>query len=613
MMELEGKRSNYLLSLAVGLLTAFILRYFEFSDPDGVIGINTLGNIKAFILFACAALIPFFLLNLILNKVNTKALPGIIITVIYLTSSGFAYIKLYGHFEHGSTVRYVAATTIFVIGLLLVSFVWNNDRFKKTSLILTVAEIAVFSVVWYLAVATPNTFTHFSFGRTYNIYHSSAYLDQIANVYFDAPFTGCEAELYGHYGLFFYLPLKIFGNGTGTIAVILGIMAAVTFICAATALSLSIKNFILRALSILALMLYGISCRSIYWQTYPHRLFFPALFIAIFAICAHYKRFTRLIYFLGLILTVAAFTWNTETGAVCMVVWAFFGGMALAGKKPAMRVPATLLALLINTVTTVLLSLALVNIHNARVGGEALGLRGFLGVQAAGFVQGLSKPMDGGNALYIHIFILMLLCTAKGIHDMFISEEYSVRGITMLATGLTGLGVSIYFSNNPENGTGILNLYFMMCAGLVAAGAKLPYNRKEKKWDAYAASSSFIAMYAFLAIFMGYAMGRELPFHLKAMHDVGAWNHRDFEAWCEELDTKIAPDTKGASYGTAALFLELERDRGGRDFQFHMEEMGEPEHFLKFVDGPTEFEGYELIEFIHYEEVAFGYYQKAGS
>lgn len=44
-----------------------------------------------------------------------------------------------------------------------------------------------------------------------------------------------------------------------------------------------------------------------------------------------------------------------------------------------------------------------------------------------------------------------------------------------------------------------------------------------------------------------------------------------------------------------------------------MEEMGEPEHFLKFVDGPTEFEGYELIEFIHYEEVAFGYYQKAGS
>ena len=242
-----------------------------------------------------------------------------------------------------------------------------------------------------------------------------------------------------------------------------------------------------------------------------------------------------------------------------------------------------------------------------------LGLRGFLGVQAAGFVQGLSKPMDGGNALYIHIFILMLLCSIKGIHDMFIRENYSVRGITMLATGLTGLGVSIYFSNNPENGTGILNLYFMMCAGLVAAGAKLPYDRKEKKWDGYAASSSFVAMYAFLAIFMGYAMGRELPFHLKAMHDVGAWNHRDFEAWCEELDTKIAPDTKGASYGTAALFLELERDRGGRDFQFHMEEMGEPEHFLKFVDGPTEFEGYELIEFIHYEEVAFGYYQKAGS
>lgn len=48
----------------------------------------------------------------------------------------------------------------------------------------------------------------------------------------------------------------------------------------------------------------------------------------------------------------------------------------------------------------------------------------------------------------------------------------------------------------------------------------------------------------------------------------------------------------------------------GRDFHFNMEELGNPKHFIKFCDGEDEFEGYEVVDKIFYEDVAFNYFER---
>ena len=597
-MEHKSDRFNLLLSTLAGPIPAALFRYISFNSPDGALGIHTLGNIKAYFIFALLWVGTFFLADTLLRRFNNRQprlISKILITAPFVVILAILYYKIYRHLVYGTTIKYIIVSTIFTTGLTAYAVFVRHDHFRKVKAILLWALTLLMSGLWFLTSSTVNTFSHYSFGRSYNIYHSSAYIDSIINTYYGAPFTGIESELYGHYSILMYLPMKIFGMNTYTIGIIMGILTAAAFIFLAASMMMTIKPFFLKCFSIGGLGLYGLTAYSIYWQSFPHRMFFPALIIFLITLLTYKKIFRRSFFFIGLSITTMALIWNTETGAVCVVTWGVYGGFCLLKDK---KLLSTFLSVIISAASSLAGSLMILNIYNLTHGGSAMGIKELIGFQGQGFVDTISKELDTGNALYVHIFIVLFLCATLGIHSVYIQKELEPKGALFLALGVMGLGIGTYYVNNPSGGTGILSMYFVVGIALLLSMAK------------FKVINAMLALYAALCLFYCGIEGKFLISQLKSMHDAGAYDYKPFEDFCEDLDTRIAPDTKGAGYGTAAVFMELGRDRGGRDFHFNMEEIEGCEHFIKFCDGNDEFEGYEIIDVIPYEETAFNYYEK---
>ena len=598
-------RFNFLISAMTGTLAAVVFRYLTFRYEDSKIGINTLGNIKAYLILAVLWLGVFYLVSLILEKAVKKELPKPVkIAVAAAEGAGFLFMlyKIYDLLPYHS-IKIAALIVVFIPGLLLCNSFVKGDRWQKFKTIFLWAETGLISIVWFLTSATINTFTHYSFGRSYNVYHSSAYIDSILNTYYGVPFTGIESELYGHYSLILVPVLKVIGMNTKTIGLIMGILTGVAFALLAACIIMAVKNFAVKVFGIGGFGIFGVTAYSIYWQSFPHRLIFPCIAIFALTLCAKKKWFSKKIFFIGLILPALALIWNTESGAVVAVVWALYGAEAFGATTKLNKILSFIISLPISVGTSLAVSLLVLNAYNLSVGGAAMGPMDLVGFQAKGFVSEISKDLDSGNALYVHIFAAFFICAVWAVYRLYIKRENNAKAMFALAVAATGLGMGTYYINNPSGGSGILSMYFMIAATIIVSGAKISK-------DPYDLSKTFAASYAAMILLYGGLQGRTLLPQVNSHRNAGAYNYQTFKEFTEDLDSRIAPDTVGGGFGTTAVFMELGRDRVGRDFHFNMEELGYPKHFIKFCDGEDEFEGYEVIDKIFYEEVAFNYYER---
>ena len=599
---------KFLISAGTSTLLAAAFRYVTFKYPESVIGIGTLGNIKAYLILTVIWLGVFFGLDLLLERIVKRDIPkpaAYFLVLIEAAACVFMCVELYKVLGRGDNIKYIVACVVFIVGILFfVSFnkdKFNSKVFKISKEVFLCLESCALSVVWYLMSATVNTFEYYSFGKTYNVYHSSAYLDSILNTYYGAPFTGLESELYGHYSLIMLPFMKVFGMSTRTIAIMLGILAAASFLMLCACIMMSIDSFVLKVFGIGALGIYGMSAYSIYWQSLPHRVIFPTIVIFILTLAAKKKLFGPRLFYIGLIVPILALIWNTESGAVVMVAWALCGAESVIVKRT--KIVRFLISLVISVAASVSGALTVLNIYNLVCGGAWIGPMEFIGFQATGFVGTISKDLASGNAYHVHIFAMLFICAVYGIHTLYIRREDSVKSIFALAVAALGIGIGTYFINNPSGGEGLLIMYFILASTIVASGARLSK-------EPYDIAKTCLAAYASTALFCCGINGRGFKDQLNELKNAGAYDYGRFEAFCEDIESRTAPDTVGGGFGTTAVFMEIGRDRFGRDFHFDLEELGDPEHFIKFCDGNDEFEGYVIICQFYYDDVAFNYYER---
>lgn len=591
---------------AIATVIASVLRFLTFRYPDSAIGIVTLGNIKAYIAIVVIWLGTAYLIDVVLNRFIKKELPKVLSYVFAaVTTAAGAYVtvRMYEHFGKNGSIKYIAATLVFAAGMLFSTALLKKDIFAKIGNIICIVEIILFGCLWFLVCATVNTFNYYSFGRLYNIYHSSAYIDTILNTYYGAPFMGIESEIYGHYGLLYIIPMKIFGPGTDTIGTMLGIMGALSIVFIGVSVMIAVKQPVLKVFSIGAIGLYGIFAYNIYWQNNPHRMFFPALFIMLFTAGTLIKKHRKALFFIGLIFSCAALIWNNETGILCAIGWGLYGGMALSGKHKniIMAVPGIIISVAVSFGG----ALGIVNAYNLTHGGSAIGAGDYAGFQTGGFIAHLSTPIETGNLLYVHIILITVICALAGLKSIYIDENITPKAALALITGVFGLGMTTYFVNNSAGGTGILSMYFILAASVCASGA-------EFKKDLFSYCKCVLCIYASVIVFFGGVNGRFLLSQVKEERQAGAGEYASFREFAGDVENKIAPDTKGAGFGTSALFLEMDRDRGTRDFHINVEELDNAEHFIIILYDQTEFEGYELEEVFDYQSIPFGYYSRIG-
>ena len=598
-------RFNFLIAAMSGTLSAAIFWFLTFRYEDSKIGISTLGNIKAYLILAALWLGVFYLVSVLLEKYLKRDIPRPL--KIAISAAGFAGLmfiiyELYGVMGYHA-LKHIVVMVPFAAGIVALNSFIKGDRLHKVKTVFLWVETGALAFIWYLTSATVNTFSHYSFGRSYNVYHSSAYIDTILNTYYGVPFTGIESELYGHYSLILTPILKVVGMNTKTIGIILGLLTAMAFALLCACVIMTVKSFAVKVFGIGGFGIFGVTAYSIYWQSFPHRMIFPSIAIFILTLCAYKKWFSKKIFFIGLILPSLALIWNTESGAVVAVVWALYGAEAFGATTKLNKLLCFIISLPISILASLLAALAVLNIYNLSAGGEKMGPKELIGFQGKGFVDDIAKDLESGNALYVHIFVMLFICAVWAIYCLYIKREDNPKAMFALALAATGLGMGTYYVNNPSGGSGILSMYFMLASTIILSGAKVSK-------DPYDISKTLAGIYAALALFYGGLQGRTLLPQVNSHRNAGAYNYQKFKDFTEDLDSRIAPDTVGGGFGTTAVFMELGRDRMGRDFHFNMEELNNPKHFIKFCDGEDEFEGYEVVDKIFYEDVAFNYYER---
>ena len=215
----------------------------------------------------------------------------------------------------------VIAVFLFLAELAIFFWACQNVCFpeKDGEWIIRLVYAALVLLVFY-SMYTPNIFGR---GELSDAYHGHAYFNSVYNIYQGMPYTHNVTSIYGHYGLFFKIPMElVHGDFKAFVAMVAGI-GAFAHICAFLILELLVKSRVLRVLGALAVTFPVLGMRGgFYWQVWPHRVIFPMLLFLYGAWILKKELCNFWTAVGGYLICLLAILWNTETGLILTVAWA---------------------------------------------------------------------------------------------------------------------------------------------------------------------------------------------------------------------------------------------------------------------------------------------------
>ena len=289
--------------------------------------------------------------------------------------------------------------------------------------------------------------------------HMDAYFNSIYNVLHGNAYSRYTTSIYGHYGLFYKLPLKLLGGDFIDFILLNACVGALCFAAMFAALHLIVRNNLLRFMGAVAMTLPVLSMRSgIYWQLWPHRILFMALMLCYAAACVRFRKLNRFTCILGYVLAMAATLWNTESGLFCAAAWSGFW---------ILRILCDHSRILIRSVTGIFWQLlgligsfagayAIVELYNISCGSTPAGIREFLFplLQSSYMDDLLRVDLPEFPSSYITVLFVLFLAAAWGISRMrFFREKQDICSSVVLRpcfafmTAVLTLGQLTYFIN----------------------------------------------------------------------------------------------------------------------------------------------------------------------
>lgn len=447
-------------------------------------------------------------------------------------------------------------------------------------------------------------------------------MDSIYNVYKHVEFHGGLTDQYGHYALFFWVPLKIFGFSTKTIAGVCGVLSGLTYIFAMSSFCRIVKSNILRYLVIVVGGMYAISpmIGSIYWQLYPHRVIFPAITLFLTTVFKE-SRINAWKKCGAMLVMTMAVIWNFETGIICCLAWAAFrGNNVLQNEELSVRSMGRALGRAVGIVILpVAVAYGVVNIYNLFCGGMTalLGIKEFIGmVVDDACISSLCTPLEWGNMTYLHKVMIFLIYLCWGVlhNHLFGKEGMKEKAGYAVVTGIIGLGLTTYYVNRTLAGDHLVNLFFVICLGLILDGmSQIDKNRKHfREVHVYNVIKYMAGVYA-LVVLLGCgleSMGLYQGYVNK--YNANAYSYEDFSAFAKEVAEVVPENTWAMGDGMSALYMELGWEKGTWGFgDVQADEIPKQDTvFVSNIRYDVVPENFTLVhEFIYYD-IAFGYFVK---
>ena len=600
-----------------GLLAGIIaMIYWHFAlvySPAGIVGVQRLGNIKCYVGLVLVFCISFLLFFCVFSRIKGKWLEMPVVKYLFCVIGVFTLAGLLC-----PQVKNVWEFPVWITILIAVLFLFFVCGFTATGSkgsFSILFMIILFGILWGVAAASMNTFRSAPHGAFYDLHHSSAYMDSIFNVFRHKPFQGGLTDQYGHYALFFYLPLKIFGCNSASIAVVLGVLSAATYILCMLSFCMAVKSNIIRIVTVVVAGIAGLNpmLGSIYWQCYPHRLIFPA--ITIFMITFLTKKGIKKGWYIML-----ALIWNFESGIICSMAWFGFSVMYVLQKKKPM--PRTFILfgimLVVDVVIPFLLAIGIVNLYNFIVSTgsvKLLGIKDFIGmVVDDNYISYLRTDLLWGNELYIHKIFVFLLCFCWGV---FHNRLFGIQGNEQkanfgISVSIMGLGLLTYYMNRTLAGSALVDLFFVLFLGLMVSGVQ---ELAQSKWRIRKTTlpglgKALCGIYACLFL-AGCAMSNlNVYANFQEKYTTNVYNYNLFQEFTSQVKQGVPRRTWAKGEGTSAIYMELGWKNKAYEFGDVTTEdiMKHKRVFLidkYYAAVPPE---YQMVSEFAYNDVKFGYF-----
>ena len=337
----------------------------------------------------------------------------------------------------------------------LAVFFWLYENLslteKKGEWIIWLTYAALVVLIFY-CMYTPNIYGR---GEQGDNYHAHAYFNSVYNVYQGVPYTHNVTSIYGHYGLFFKIPMKLVHGDFRAFVLMMAGLGALTYIGAFLVLQMLVRSRILRVIAAFALAFPVLGMRGgYYWQVWPHRVLFPVLLLLYGTVILKKKRSSLLTAAGGYLICLLAILWNTETGLLLTVSWAgLYISRLLSRKKWKIKELLFSIGAQLAGMLLAFVGAYGVNLYNLSKHSPMNSVRDFLiPLLSDGYMTDiLHLDLPTYPSAYMAVITLFLTGVAMGIAGWFGDREerrWETDLIFMLSVG--ALGCLVYYMNRPS-------------------------------------------------------------------------------------------------------------------------------------------------------------------
>lgn len=446
---------------------------------------------------------------------------------------------------------------------------WLTGTEQKTQSWLPVAGIYLFAIFSYAAVCyVPNLLN----GSGHQIHHVTAVTQSIYNAAFSEPYTIRTTGMYGHYAIFFWPFLHLFGHKPQTVALLLALCGVITQTLLAAILLKTVRSRAVAALALLASACVTANMETAYLQTFPLRQLWP-LAILLYALhCVDKGGFSLRRMAAGYLLCCLAIVWNTDSGLVATAAFSLFIWLwGWRRQKPYARsMWKVYLQTVAGSAAAVAGMMAIVNLYNLLCGGPLI-LRAcfypLLGGQ--GYTQGLATNLldSGGGISWLLPILLFSGCILLGLTVtswLPIAPDRQAEPRFFLALfGVMGVGQSYYYFNRALAGAGCIQLYQILCmavlASLVLPAAKESLQGRAVWQGALAGVGGFMTV-ALCGLSLA-AVIDVVPV-LSQRIETGTYSMQSLLDVAAEVEAKVPQNTYALGYFTQEIYAQLGWDPG---------------------------------------------------
>lgn len=562
-------RANSFLLATVAAMAALCAALYMFGATD-----QSSQLIRVYLCIAGALVLQIFLYHGLvrLHGHGLPTLPGLrwgaaVVGAVVFAAGLAALVSRFpkeGVWEQIPVLPMAAGLLLFVCVL----WPWLSRPEGQERSWLPVVGIYLFAALSYGAACyIPNLLN----GSGYQIHHVTAVTQSIYNAAFSEPYTIRTTGMYGHYAIFFWPFLHLFGHKSQTIALLLALCGVAAQTLLAAILLKTVRSRAVIALGLLASACVTANMETSYLQTFPLRHIWPLAVILYTVSCVSKDKLGLRRMAVGYLLCCLAIVWNTDSGLVATVAFTLFIWLwNWRRQKPYARsMWKVYLQTVVGSAAAVAGMMVIVNLYNLLCGGPVILRACFYPLLGGeGYAQGLSANLlDSDGIAWLLPILLFSGCILLGLTVtswLPIAPDWKADSRFCLALfGVMGIGQSYYYFNRAIAGTGCIQPYQILCM-TVLASLVLPATKKSLQglavWQGALAGVGGLMTVALCGLSLTAVTGA-VP-ALSTRFEDGTYSMQSLLDVAAEVEAKVPQNTYALGDFTQEIYAQLGWDPG---------------------------------------------------